>query len=159
MSCRAISIRPSCSTHCTCTCLQRLMIVLTCAVYFDVLYCDRLMADTMQYPRGSLFAFGIDENTALVVTGPWAGQSQGQGLGQGGHRTGEVLGESGVTLFDMTRAEVEGGEEGGEWRATGVRVSHLTRGDVVDLQSYQVTPAPFKTPLAVSAAVKWQGDR
>ena len=112
------------------------------------------MADTMQYPRGSQFSFGIDENTALVVTGSWLPQRQGEEQSQGG-RSGEVLGESGVTLFDMTQAEVElegeGEGEGREvWRAAGVLVSHLTRGDVVDLQSYRVMPAPFKSPLVVS---------
>lgn len=95
------------------------------------------MADTVQYPCGSQYSFGIDENTALVVTGSW-----------GGGRRGEVLGQAGVTLFDLTLAEVAEAEGG--WWARGVRVSHMTRGDVLDLQSYVVTPAPFKTPLLVS---------
>jgi cyanophycinase-like exopeptidase len=109
------------------------------------------MADTVAYPAGSQYCFGIDENTALVVTGPWKGG-----------RTGEVIGQSGVTLFDMTQAAVtmtsESGShssasdasEGGAWGMVGLVVSHLTRGDTLDLQSYEVSPAPFKTPLAVS---------
>ena len=96
------------------------------------------MADTVAYPAGSQHSFGIDENTALVVTGPWAGG-----------RVGEVLGQAGVTLFDMTRAEAGQGQGGG-WSMSGLSVSHLSRGDSLDLHTYEVTPAAFKTPLAVS---------
>jgi len=99
----------------------------------------RLMADTVNYPHGSQHAFGIDENTALVVEGAW-----------NGGRAGEVIGESGVTMFDLTDAEQTSNAEG-SWRLWGLRVSHLTSGDRLNLQSYVVTPATFKKPLKVSS--------
>ena len=117
---------------------------LSANIYFMmVLFLNSLMADTVNYPHGSQYSFGIDENTALVVTGAWHGG-----------RSGEVIGESGVTLFDMTVATTNGqGCEEGTWRLSGLRVSHLTRGDKMDLQSYHVTPAEFKKPLAVREIV------
>lgn len=101
------------------------------------------MADTRAYPRGNDYSFGIDENTALVVTGPW--------MNEAGGRSGEVLGESGVTIFDMTEAKVCFVDESNGWRMDGLKVSHISRGDTVDLQNYNVVPASFKSALEVRA--------
>ena len=102
------------------------------------------------YPHGSQYAFGIDENTALVVTGPWKCSTDGTKKG----RVAEVLGESGVTVFDMTEAVVSSLENDHEnedrWTLQGLIVSHMTRGDAIDLQSYSVIPADFKTSLEVN---------
>jgi cyanophycinase len=57
----------------------------------------RLLADSSAYPLGSLRAFGVDENTALVVTGPW------------NKRSGTVIGQRGVMLMDTTYATVTSG--------------------------------------------------
>jgi cyanophycinase len=96
----------------------------------------RLLADTAGYPAGSLYAVGVDENTALVVT-------------QTGNttKTGRVIGQRGVMLFDISDAS-SSTDAAGYWQISGARLSHLTRGDSLDLSSYTITPAAYKTPLA-----------
>jgi cyanophycinase-like exopeptidase len=98
------------------------------------------MADSIDYPMGNQYAFGIDENTALVVTGSWPGG-----------RMGEVIGENGVILFDMTSATVTGiNNSSTPWAISDLRVTHMTRKDIINLHTYKVTPASFKMSLKAS---------
>ena len=97
----------------------------------------RLLMDTRGYPTGSRVAFGVDENTALVVTG-----------GEGGSREGRVIGERGVMMIDITHASVSA--DGNYWGMRDVSISHLTSGDVLHLATYTVTPAGYKSPMSLS---------
>lgn len=102
----------------------------------------RLLADTRGYPTGSMKALGMDENTALVVTGGW------------NSRVGTVIGQRGVVLMDVSQASIgtsrahEEGGGGDYWAIDGVRVSHLTYGDTIDLATFNTKPAPFKTLMS-----------
>lgn len=90
----------------------------------------QLLSDTSSLPTGHNRAFGIDENTALVVTGPW------------GHRVGTVIGERGVVVFDVASAVLSSGDIQGVWSA------RLSEGDVIDLATLSVTFAAFKKSMA-----------
>ncbi|MFB9237715.1 cyanophycinase [Plantactinospora siamensis] len=79
----------------------------------------RLAADT-----GHDRVFGLDENTALEVTGVGAG-----------HRQLRVLGQRGVSVLDLRRARVT--STGGVWGIEGVRWSRLTAGDSYRPQRWQ----------------------
>lgn len=94
----------------------------------------RLLADSLSFPTGSPVAFGIDENTALVVTG------------KGEYRTGKVIGQRGVVLMDISSANIS--QINGQWAIENVLVSHLTSGDTIRLPTLEVTPAAFKVSLA-----------
>ena len=80
---------------------------------------------------GHSLAFGVDENTALLV--------------QGEH--GEVVGETGVILIDLRRAQCE--PEAG-YPARGVRVSYLDDGDGIDLRRVKALPADDKKRVRVA---------
>ncbi|MEO1122781.1 MAG: cyanophycinase [Cyanobacteria bacterium J06635_15] len=60
--------------------------------------------------------YGVDENTALVVTGTGTPDVNF-----------EVLGEGGVFISDLAKAEV--GEKNGYWTISGVEATYLTEGD------------------------------
>ncbi|MCZ7436937.1 cyanophycinase [Micromonospora sp. WMMC241] len=86
----------------------------------------RLASDT-RHTR----VFGLDENTALEVTGV------------GGRRPSlRVLGQRGVSVLDLRRARVT--EHGGVWGIAGVRWSRLTAGDVYVAPRWTVVPAAGK---------------
>ena len=89
-----------------------------------------LVVDTLSLPAGHTRAFGIDENTALVVTGPWD------------RRIGTVIGESGVNVFDASTATVMLNDKRNIWHA------RLSGGDVIDLDSFHVSFAPFKSLMS-----------
>ena len=74
----------------------------------------RLAADL-----GVEMTYGVDENTALVVTD--AGTAEANF---------EVLGEGGVFISDLAEAEV--GEKNGNWTISDVRATYLTEGDQFD---------------------------
>lgn len=99
----------------------------------------KLMADTHSHPVGSTRAFGIDENTALVVTGPWS------------QRVGEVIGERGVYIFNTAETvlpvTLPDGASSTE-TLIGVRTHRLSVGDRIDLTTLAVVPASYKTPLS-----------
>ncbi|MBD2460333.1 cyanophycinase [Oscillatoria sp. FACHB-1407] len=61
-------------------------------------------------------AFGVDENTALIVTNTGTPDVNF-----------EVLGQGGVFISDLTSAEV--GEKDGYWTISGVTATYLTEGD------------------------------
>ncbi|WP_222932843.1 cyanophycinase [Nocardia yunnanensis] len=89
----------------------------------------RLAADT-----GHRRAFGIDEDTALEVTGVGAST-----------QTMRVLGTHGVSIFDLRSAKT--GSAQGEWSISGVRWSYLTGGDRYDPSAWSVTPDAGKSPF------------
>lgn len=64
-------------------------------------------------------AYGVDENTALVVTN--AGTAEAKF---------EVLGEGGVFISDL--AEAKAGEKNGDWTVSDVLATYLTQGDQFD---------------------------
>jgi len=74
-------------------------------------------------------AFGVDENTALIVKNGRA----------------EVVGETGVLFLDLRRArfDVDG------YAARGVRVSYLDHGDAIDLRRVRLLPAADKKRVRV----------
>jgi cyanophycinase len=76
-------------------------------------------------------AFGVDEETALVVTDPLVK----------GKREAVVTGKGGVTIFDLAQAEVSA--EGG-FRIDGIDVAYLTNGDHYLPDSRSVKFAPWK---------------
>ncbi len=65
---------------------------------------------------GADLTFGVDENTALIVT-----QADRADVNL------QVLGEGGVFISDLTAASVEQGD--GYWSINGVKASYLTEGD------------------------------
>ena len=90
----------------------------------------QLLRDTASLPAGHHLGIGIDENTALVVTGAWSS------------RIGTVMGERSISFFDISVAQ------GLADTIEGVIYSRLSWGDVVDLSTLRFTPAPFKTSMA-----------
>jgi cyanophycinase len=75
-----------------------------------------------QLPHG----LGIDENTALVVR----------------QNETEVIGYKGAIWFDLTQANSEATEPG--FNIRNVRLSYLDRGDRLNMQTLELTPAPEK---------------
>ena len=63
--------------------------------------------------------YGVDENTALVVTGTGTSEVRF-----------EVLGQGGVFIADLANADV--GEKNGYWTIDGVEATYLTEGDQFD---------------------------
>lgn len=110
----------------------------------------RLLSDTMGYPSGNKMAFGVDENTALVITyesEPVSSSCPSAAVHSSYTRpVGRIIGQRGVVVIDVRDAIVL--TEGGHWGIENVRMSHLTAQDKIDLLSYAMTPAAYKTPLA-----------
>jgi cyanophycinase len=102
----------------------------------------RLAADT-----GHDRVFGIDENTALTVTG----------IGTG-HRRLRVLGTAGVSVLDLRAARTR--TVAGRWAVDGVRWSFLTDGDAYAARSRSPRFAPGKRPVrpAPGCALTPSGD-
>ena len=105
-----------------------------------------LLVDTFSYPSGDTRAFGIDENTAMVVSGPWGG------------RQGKVLGERGVLIMDISTASIEDSVNSDKstkresvsmfhTRIDGVSISRMSSGDLIDLSTLVITPAEYKRPM------------
>ena len=83
----------------------------------------------------------------MVVTGPW------------GRRTGKAIGERGVAIFDTSSAEVFTENSATEKKSSnskisGVRISRISAGDLVDLQTLAIIPAPYKTSIQESNEVE-----
>ena len=73
-------------------------------------------------------AFGVDEDTALVVTGAL------------GPRPGmEVVGKGGVSVFDLTRARVN---RRGRWAIENLRSHYLLAGDSFSVKDRRFRPRP-----------------
>jgi cyanophycinase len=95
-----------------------------------------LMVDTHSNPVGSTRAFGIDENTAVVVTGPF------------GQRVAKVIGERGVLVLDTASATVTGPASSPDRLISNIRAHRISVGDVIDLNTLSVTVASFKEAMA-----------
>lgn len=78
------------------------------------------------HAKGQRLAFGIDENSALLVHA-----SQG-----------EVVGETGVLMIDLRKAHF--GDAAAEHFVEDVRVSYLDDGDQIDLKTGKALPAADK---------------
>ena len=91
--------------------------------------------DTSSHPVGSHICIGVDENTALVVTGPWD------------NRKGRVLGEGGVFLADMSDADASAPALGTYRQIRQVRASRLSSGDMLDMLTMRITFASYKESM------------
>jgi cyanophycinase len=89
----------------------------------------RLAADTRK-----TMAYGVDENTALVVTNADTTGAQMQ-----------VLGQNGVLIFDLSQATVGSGTY---WSISGVKATYLTAGDSFNPGTKTAAIASWKTSLA-----------
>ena len=90
----------------------------------------RLLAGALELEQS--LAFGVDENSALLVRGD----------------RGTVIGETGVVLLDLRRAtRNQGGRD-----VSGVRLSYLDSGDSIDLARGKPLPASDKTRVRVTRA-------
>nr|KAG5693693.1 hypothetical protein BaRGS_008335 [Batillaria attramentaria] len=94
----------------------------------------RLLSDTKHLTMGTPYGFGVGENTALVVT--HAGTPRAEG---------KVLGEHGVTFFDLSSSFVDTSQR--YFSIRDVYMTYLTHGDVYNLHTHDVTFSPDKTPL------------
>lgn len=92
----------------------------------------RLAADT-----GHRRVFGLDENTALEVTGVGTR-----------HESVRVLGTRGVSVLDLRRARVTDAQV---WGIEGVRWTRLTSGDRYRVERWQAVVAPGKQRVAGAA--------
>ncbi len=75
--------------------------------------------------QGLKYGIGVDENTALIVTG-------------GSHV--EVLGDRGAVVMDLSQASVDQNIK--QFNLKNCRLSYLDSGDEFDLTTLAVTPAP-----------------
>ena len=96
--------------------------------------------------RGVDLAFGVDEDTALVVTGAL-----------GARPALEVVGKGGVSIFDLAGARVA---RRGGWRIEKVRSHYLLSGDSFSLEDRRFQPRPGRARdrAAVAADPRDQGD-
>jgi cyanophycinase len=102
-----------------------------------------LAMDSTSNPLSSLFAYGVDENTALVITGSW------------GNRQGTVIGERGVFIINLAKASLLPPTSDHPLREYhDVLISRLSTGDVLTFtgpssgQGYgSVKIASFKSSL------------
>ncbi len=84
--------------------------------------------------RSQPMAYGVDENTALVVTNADTAAVQM-----------DVLGQNGVSVFDLAGATVGSGSS---WSISGVKASYLTSGDRYNPLARAATIDSRKTALA-----------
>ena len=111
-----------------------------------------LLVDSRGLTTGHHRAIGIDENTALVVTGDWT------------QRRAAVIGQRGVWLFDTSEARRVATDKSSSVgrlllgsafpSIEGVRLSRLSDGDRLDLRSFSVHHASYKTTIVPSYDVK-----
>jgi len=82
----------------------------------------RLLSDTVESEsKGSSLGIGLDEATALVITTDFDGRI-----------SGEVVGDYGVFLADVSEAEASFDTDN-VWGIQGVRTHYLTNGDFLDI--------------------------
>nr|KAG5693692.1 hypothetical protein BaRGS_008334 [Batillaria attramentaria] len=94
----------------------------------------RLISDTKHEPRGVSYGIGVGENTALVVTHANTPQAEGK-----------ILGENGVTFFDLSSSYVDTSQR--YFTIRDVYMTYLTHGDVYNLHNHDVTFASDKIEL------------
>ncbi|MFJ1755483.1 cyanophycinase [Kitasatospora sp. NPDC088134] len=92
---------------------------------------------------GHARAFGIDEDTALVVTNPGTADE-----------TDSVVGTNGVSVLDLRGDTV--GTRSGYWSVDGVKWSHLTSGDTYRPATWTATSAkPAYAPATGTVGSRW----
>lgn len=84
-----------------------------------------LAMDTISHPLSSVYAYGVDENTALVITGSW------------GNRKGTVIGERGVFIANLAQAALINDEKNREYH--DVIISRLSTGDSISFSGSATT--------------------
>ncbi|XP_046574841.1 cyanophycinase-like [Haliotis rubra] len=94
----------------------------------------RLLSDTRHMSNGVNYGLGVSENTALVVT--HVGTD---------NELGEVFGELGVTVVDVSKSYSDPAER--YYSLRNVFVSYLTEGDTINMKTRNITFSPSKTPL------------
>lgn len=94
----------------------------------------RLLSDTKNLPKGTARGFGVDENTALVVTHLGTPQA-----------VGSVIGTGGVTFFDLTSSFVDTSQR--DFSIRDVYLAYLTHGDEYKFDSNDVSFAVNKMPI------------
>ncbi|XP_067656959.1 cyanophycinase-like [Haliotis asinina] len=94
----------------------------------------RLLSDTRHMSNGVDYGLGVSENTALVVT--HVGTD---------NELGEVFGELGVTIVDISKSFSDPAER--YYSLRNVFVSYLTDGDTINMKTRNITFSPSKTPL------------
>jgi cyanophycinase len=77
--------------------------------------------------RAMRYGLGVDENTAVVVTGG---------------AEAEVIGYKGALLVDLAQATFDEGQR--LFNVTNAKLSYLERGDRLDLETLAITPSPEK---------------
>ncbi|KAL4236965.1 hypothetical protein ACF0H5_005349 [Mactra antiquata] len=93
----------------------------------------RMLSDTKALAKGTSYGIGVDENTAVVVTHADTNTSKG-----------EVIGASGITIFDLSRSIVVSDTY---FRISQVYLSYLTHGDSFNLNDHSIIYSPTKTPM------------
>ncbi|PSB18290.1 hypothetical protein C7B76_08550 [filamentous cyanobacterium CCP2] len=83
---------------------------------------------------GESLTFGVDENTALIVTNADTPEVNM-----------EVLGENGVFIADLSHATID--DCGEDWSASGIRATYITEGDQFDPLT-KIAMFGDKTPIA-----------
>ncbi|MFC4777115.1 cyanophycinase [Paenibacillus sp. GCM10023252] len=84
---------------------------------------------------GARAGIGLDEGTGLLIRGS----------------TGTVVGHNGVFVIESEGASYGPRGSGETFRAEGVRISYLTSGDQIDLDTFAITPAEHKLPVVTRA--------
>jgi cyanophycinase len=82
----------------------------------------RLIAAAYEKGNKSLYAYGIDENTALVINNV--------------NKTLEVIGEGGVTIVDVSKARKNYGNA--RMCMTDIYISYIVKGDLLHLDSKRI---------------------
>lgn len=93
----------------------------------------QLLIDSSGLPTGSTLGFGIDENTALIITGDWT------------HRTGSVIGQRGVLVLDIS--EANNNNNNGTIDYQNIKAMRLSTGDSLDFNFMKLVPADYKTNM------------
>lgn len=101
----------------------------------------RLTWDTRTLARGTTHAFGVDQNTALVVTGIGSADP-----------VGEVIGEAGVLHVNVTGARA-GSSSSGDFSLHNTFVSYLTQNDKYHFVTGKIDWAPWKVTCSLSLSL------
>lgn len=106
----------------------------------------QLLVDSASYSHGTNRAFGVDENTALVITGDWS------------QRRGSVIGQRGVWMFDSSYSTTTASTVTTDGESTnsvkGIIFSRLSVNDVLDFNTFQVYPANYKKVMSDDKSVE-----
>jgi len=88
----------------------------------------RLIVAVNEKGNKKQLAYGIDENTAMVVNN--------------NNETAEILGSGGITIVDLTKAVQDPNND--LFDMTNIRVSYLTKGDKINFKTKEISINPSK---------------